>query len=121
MVLILTYLKAQIMVEFSAEIIRQKIFCDKITEINIAFRYAINHIIERETVRMKIKFRKLLRPILFIIGGAIVGLVYYYLVGCENGSCPLTSNLWLTMGCMGLVGGLLSAVFSKGGSETCNM
>ena len=70
---------------------------------------------------MKIPLRKWLRPILFTISGVIAGLAYYYFVGCESGSCPLTSNPWITMGYMGLIGWLLSGVFAKGGRDTCNM
>lgn len=31
----------------------------------------------------------------FIIGG-ISGYLYYQLVGCSNGTCPITSNPWIT-------------------------
>ena len=47
--------------------------------------------------------RKMLRPALFILGGAAVGAIYYYLVGCQ-GSCPISSSLWLTMAYTGVIG-----------------
>ena len=41
---------------------------------------------------MKEKIKKWLKPVLFTAGGALVGLAYYYFVGCPTGACPLTSN-----------------------------
>lgn len=41
---------------------------------------------------MKKRLKKLLRPLLFTLGGALAGLAYYYLVGCSSGSCAITSN-----------------------------
>ncbi len=56
--------------------------------------------------------RKMLRPALFILGGAAVGAIYYYLVGCQ-GSCPISSSLWLTMAYTGVIGWLLSGITKK--------
>lgn len=53
--------------------------------------------------------KKWLRPALFILGGALVGLVYYALVGCSTGTCAITSSPLRSMVYMGLVGWLLSA------------
>ncbi len=41
---------------------------------------------------MKKRLKKLLRPLLFTLGGALAGLAYYYLVGCSSGSCAITSS-----------------------------
>ena len=46
---------------------------------------------------MKENIKKWLKPILFTVGGALVGLAYYYFVGCSTGACPLTSNPFITM------------------------
>ena len=70
---------------------------------------------------MKLRLRKLLRPFLFAVGGAIVGLIYYYAVGCSAGSCSITANPVTTMIYMGIVGLLLSGLFEKGGDGKCNM
>ena len=70
---------------------------------------------------MKSKFKKLLRPFLFTVGGALAGLGYYYAVGCSTGSCPITSNPIITMIYMGVVGLLLSGLFGKRGDGKCNM
>ena len=41
---------------------------------------------------MKDLMKKWLRPALFILGGGLVGLGYYYLLGCSTGSCVITSS-----------------------------
>jgi hypothetical protein len=50
----------------------------------------------------------------YIIGGvvgAVLGFGYYKLVGCASGTCPLTSNPWIsTLGGM-LLGGLFGGSF----------
>ena len=70
---------------------------------------------------MKENIKKWLKPILFTAGGALVGLAYYYFVGCSTGACPLTSTPFITMAYMGFIGWLLSGVFVKGRSGSCNM
>ncbi len=65
---------------------------------------------------MKERMKKWLRPALFILGGGLVGLGYYYLVGCSTGSCVITSSPLTSMAYMALVGWLLSGVF---GSSCC--
>ena len=35
---------------------------------------------------MKEKIKKWLKPVLFTAGGALVGLAYYYFVGCHHWS-----------------------------------
>ena len=56
--------------------------------------------------------KRLLRPTLFILAGALAGLGYYYLFGC-SGNCAVTSSPWVTMGYMGVIVGLLSEVTKK--------
>ena len=60
---------------------------------------------------MKTNLKKWLIPLLFTLGGALVGLAYYYLVGCTTGSCAITANPINSMVYMGLLGWLLSGVF----------
>ena len=69
---------------------------------------------------MKEKIKKWLKPVLFTAGGALVGLAYYYFVGCPTGACPLTSNPFITMTYMGFIGWLLFGIFGKGCSGSCN-
>ena len=52
------------------------------------------------------------RNLLFLLGGAGAGLAYYHFFGCA-GSCPITSNPWLTAGYFSLIGILLSLAFGK--------
>lgn len=70
---------------------------------------------------MKKKTNYWIRPTLFTIGGALLGLVYYYVVGCASGSCIITSNPVITMFYTGLIGWLVSGSFVKEGKDTCNM
>lgn len=65
---------------------------------------------------MKERMKKWLRPALFILGGGLVGLGYYYLVGYSTGTCVITSSPLTSMAYMALVGWLLSGVF---GSSCC--
>ena len=60
---------------------------------------------------MKKRLKKLLRPLLFTLGGALAGLAYYYLVGCSSGSCAITSNPLSSMLYLGLAGLILSGAF----------
>ena len=57
--------------------------------------------------------RKFLRPALFTIGGALVGLGYYLAVGCPTGTCVITSSPVNSMLYMAVVGALLSGVVGK--------
>lgn len=59
------------------------------------------------------KKRKWLRSILFSLGGALAGFLYYYFIGCMNGSCAIVSNPYNSMVYMGIIGWLLSSVFEK--------
>ena len=62
---------------------------------------------------MKKEFKKLLRPAVFTLGGALMGLGYYALVGCSTGSCAITASPVNTMLYMGLMGWLLSGIFGN--------
>lgn len=37
-----------------------------------------------------------LRILIGVVLGGAAGYAYYKLVGCSTGSCPLTSNPWIT-------------------------
>ena len=52
--------------------------------------------------------KKWRRPLLFTLGGAIIGLIYHYTVGCSGGSCAISSSPVNSMAYMGFVGWLLS-------------
>jgi len=52
--------------------------------------------------------RRLLTTILFTAGGAAMGFAYYYFVGCASGTCPITSNPYVSTAYGALVGLLLA-------------
>jgi hypothetical protein len=51
----------------------------------------------------------MLRLILFVLLGAVAGFAYYRLVGCRSGTCPITSNPYVSTLYGALLGFLLSA------------
>ena len=50
----------------------------------------------------------MLRRLLYMAGGALIGFLYYKVVGCQSGSCVITSSPTNAMLYMGFVGFLLS-------------
>ena len=68
---------------------------------------------------MNERMKQWLRPALMALGGGLVGLGYYYLVGCSTGACAITSSPFTSMAYMALAGWLLSGAFgsSCGGSR----
>jgi len=72
-------------------------------------------------ISMKVSLKNWLIPLPFTIGGALVGLAYYYFVGCTAGNCAITSDPISSMAYMGLIGWLLSGVFGKGCAGGCSM
>ena len=70
---------------------------------------------------MKKKWKKLLRPVVFIAAGALAGLAYYLLAGCSTGGGVITSSPWISMAYMGLVGALLSGITRTECEDKCNM
>ncbi len=56
--------------------------------------------------------KKYIRLALFILLGAAGGYAYYYFIGCQGGTCPITSNPWIST-IYGGVAGLLLGIPSK--------
>lgn len=59
-------------------------------------------------------WKQWIRPALFTLGGAAAGLAYYFVVGCSTGTCAITSTPVSSMLYMGIIGWLLSGIFTKG-------
>jgi hypothetical protein len=53
----------------------------------------------------------MLRLLMGAVAGAVLGLAYYKFVGCNSGTCPLTSNPWLSAGYGGVLGALVATSF----------
>ena len=60
-----------------------------------------------------VKQKHNLLTIAFIIAGTTGGFLYYSLVGCRTGSCPITSSPWLSMLWGAAIGYLISDLFRK--------
>jgi len=48
------------------------------------------------------------KRVLPIVVGAILGYAYYYYIGCVSGSCPITSNPYISTFYGAVLGGILS-------------
>jgi len=59
-----------------------------------------NHIKLRESF----KSWKFWKPFLAVVVGGVAGFLYYYFVGCDSGSCGITSNPYMSMVWGGLLG-----------------
>jgi hypothetical protein len=62
--------------------------------------------------------KKNLLKIIGILVGGIGGFAYYYFVGCANGTCPITSNPYISVIYGALMGYLLLDMFKKKENET---
>jgi gas vesicle protein len=52
----------------------------------------------------------LLRILIGILIGAIIGFAYNRLIGCSSGACPLTSNYILSTIYGAIIGGLVALI-----------
>ncbi len=43
----------------------------------------------------------------FVVLGALSGFAYYTFIGCTSGTCPITSNPYISMGYGALIGTVL--------------
>lgn len=53
---------------------------------------------------MKINYKKTAKFLLPILIGAVLGYIYYFFIGCNSGTCPITSNPITTTGYGALMG-----------------
>lgn len=69
---------------------------------------------------MKIKWimikefiNKHMLKIIGVLVGAVGGFLYYYFVGCQSGTCPITSNPYVSVFYGAFMGYLLLDMFKK--------
>lgn len=51
------------------------------------------------------------RWLIGFVAGAVLGLACYKFVGCAGGTCPLTSNPWLSAVYGGILGALIATSY----------
>ena len=51
---------------------------------------------------------KFLKKFIIIAIGAVLGFAYYKFIGCRSGTCPITSNPYISTGYGALIGFVLS-------------
>jgi hypothetical protein len=52
----------------------------------------------------------------FLVFGGVGGFAYYYFIGCNSGSCPITSNPYIST-TYGMIMGLLLSLDTKKGNK----
>ena len=57
--------------------------------------------------------KKMLRYVIGTVIGAGLGYLYYRIVGCSTGACPISSNPYISTIYGAIIGFLLSNVFKK--------
>lgn len=62
---------------------------------------------------IKIFLNKHILKIAGSILGALGGFLYYYFIGCSSGTCPITSNPYISIAYGALMGYLLFDMFKK--------
>lgn len=62
----------------------------------------------------KSRIPPLLPPLILTVLGAAGGYLYYRLVGCASGACPITSNPYLSAAYGGVIGLLLGSSLTPG-------
>jgi uncharacterized membrane protein YuzA (DUF378 family) len=63
-------------------------------------------------------FKKHILKIIGILVGGVAGFLYYHFVGCASGTCPITSNPYITVLYGALMGYLLFDMFRKNENKT---
>jgi hypothetical protein len=48
-----------------------------------------------------------------VVAGGIIGFLYYRLIGCRTGACPIAGNPWISTFWWALIGGLFMSGFKS--------
>lgn len=69
----------------------------------------------KESLRTKIitGVKRLIPEIVGTIAGGIAGYFYYSFIGCSGGTCPITSNPWMTILWGSIMGYLVGGFFNS--------
>ena len=70
----------------------------------------------KDNKKLKVIMKKYIILGISLVFGSLAGYAYYYFVGCRTGSCPITSNWYMTTlygALMGLIVGFPSRKKSK--------
>lgn len=70
-----------------------------------------NNDIQQASEKKKVKFNFL--PVIGAVLGALGGYIYYIQVGCNSGSCAITSNPYLSMLWGAAIGYLVFDMFKR--------
>lgn len=60
---------------------------------------------------MKTFIRKHMLGLIGMVVGAVAGYAYYFFIGCASGTCPITSNPFISVVYGALLGFLLFDIF----------
>lgn len=63
------------------------------------------------------KTKTWLRFLVGILGGALIGLLYWHFIGCNGGNCPLTNNPYKTVIIFSLIGGFFNKDTKEKGKQ----
>ena len=72
---------------------------------------------EQDATKTKPKpnnWKRYLPMMILAVVGAIAGFLYYRLVGCASGACPITSNPYISTVYGGVIGILLGYIVTPG-------
>ncbi len=59
-------------------------------------------------------WKRYLPMMILAVAGLIAGFLYYRLVGCASGACPITSNPYISTGYGGVLGILIGYIVTPG-------
>jgi len=60
-----------------------------------------------------VDYKIVLKKTFPVLIGAVLGYFYYYFIGCTSGTCPITSNPWISTMYGGLIGLIYVLPLSK--------